>query len=198
MKEILMAFYPKWCEKIAMGLKTWEIRKMLPKLKPPFKVYMYMTAGYACYPVMIDGESYNLSNCGGMSVMGEFICDKIVKILNLDTRFMAENKDEALTNSIAIGSCLDYNDMREYLKNKDGYALHISNLVIYSKTKSLREFKIKCKEYDSENPNCEDCEYFIDNNSYERNESDCACNGLKPITRPPQFLYYVEALGVQI
>lgn len=37
-------------------------------------------------------------------------------------------------------SCLSYNQLVDYLKNNDGYAIHIKNLKIYDKPKKLREY----------------------------------------------------------
>ena len=43
MKSVLMSIRPEWCEKIANGKKTIEVRKTRPKLETPFKVYIYCT-----------------------------------------------------------------------------------------------------------------------------------------------------------
>ncbi len=42
-KAVLISINPKWCELIARGEKTVEIRKTKPKLNTPFKVYIYCT-----------------------------------------------------------------------------------------------------------------------------------------------------------
>lgn len=42
-KAVLISIQPKWCELIANGEKTIEVRKTKPKLKPPFKCYIYCT-----------------------------------------------------------------------------------------------------------------------------------------------------------
>ena len=44
MKSVLISINPKWCEKIASGEKTIEVRKTAPK-EVPFKCYIYMTQG---------------------------------------------------------------------------------------------------------------------------------------------------------
>ena len=44
MKSVLISIRPQWCEKIASGEKTIEVRKTAPK-KVPFKCYIYMTQG---------------------------------------------------------------------------------------------------------------------------------------------------------
>ena len=43
MKSVLISIQPKWCERIADGSKTIEVRKTKPKLDTPFKVYIYCT-----------------------------------------------------------------------------------------------------------------------------------------------------------
>lgn len=43
MKSVLIAIRPKWCEKIASGKKTIEVRKSRPKIEMPFKCYIYRT-----------------------------------------------------------------------------------------------------------------------------------------------------------
>ena len=39
----MMSIQPKWCELIANGKKTIEVRKTRPKLETPFKCYIYCT-----------------------------------------------------------------------------------------------------------------------------------------------------------
>jgi len=43
MKSVLISIQPKWCELIASGKKTVEVRKTKPKLQTPFKCYIYCT-----------------------------------------------------------------------------------------------------------------------------------------------------------
>lgn len=42
-KAVLLSIRPKWCEKIVNGEKTIEVRKARPKMKTPFKCYIYCT-----------------------------------------------------------------------------------------------------------------------------------------------------------
>ena len=42
-KAVMLSIRPKWCEKIASGKKTIEVRKTRPKLETPFKCYIYCT-----------------------------------------------------------------------------------------------------------------------------------------------------------
>lgn len=43
MKSVLISIQPKWCELIANGRKTIEIRKTRPNIETPFKCYIYCT-----------------------------------------------------------------------------------------------------------------------------------------------------------
>ncbi len=42
-KAVMLSIQPKWCELIASGKKTIEVRKTRPKLETPFKCYIYAT-----------------------------------------------------------------------------------------------------------------------------------------------------------
>lgn len=125
MKAILMSIKPKWCEKIFNGEKTVEVRKTAPKLKPPFKVYVYESIG--------QGE-------GAGAVVGEFVCDEKHDIQFTGASYMINN-DISLTNGIARQSCLWFDDMFSYLGVKGGAALHIVNPKRYDTPKELSEFR---------------------------------------------------------
>nr|DAI55244.1 MAG TPA: helix-turn-helix domain-containing protein [Caudoviricetes sp.] len=45
MKAVLISIQPKWCELIASGKKTIEVRKTRPKIDTPFKCYIYCSGG---------------------------------------------------------------------------------------------------------------------------------------------------------
>ncbi len=132
MKAVLLSTRPKWCELIASGKKTVEIRKTRPKLNPPFKVYIYQT----------KHREHNGPTYSDGKVIGEFVCDDITKIINCGTRFSVDGRSECELNTIARFSCLDFYDMRSYFgTSKDGYAWHISDLVIYKKPRPLSDFR---------------------------------------------------------
>lgn len=40
MKSVMLSIRPTWCEEIASGEKTIEVRKTKPKLETPFKCYI--------------------------------------------------------------------------------------------------------------------------------------------------------------
>ena len=43
MKSVLISIKPKWCELIASGKKTIEVRMTRPKQDTPFPCYIYET-----------------------------------------------------------------------------------------------------------------------------------------------------------
>ena len=180
MKSVLISIRPQWCEKIASGKKTIEVRKSAPK-EVPFKCYIYMTQGtYKNLGLYSEGIYQNR-----MKVIGEFICDKVYSIKNRGFCFSVATEGESITDEIARQSCLDYDDMISYLGNKDGYGLHITDLKIYDKPKELCEFGRKC-DYVNE-IHCRDCLILGDWDS-------CCGVMCKPLTRPPQSWQYVEEL----
>lgn len=168
MKAVLISIQPKWCELIARGMlivacgnKTVEVRKTHPQVDTPFKCFIYCTKGGAgllqtvYVPMHVVGRGYNniklacykdynhvkdMHDCVNGKVIGEFICDKIYEIRNLGSRFMIGD-DIALTNRIAKESCLQFDEMKKYLRDKDGYAWHITDLKIYDTPKELCEFR---------------------------------------------------------
>ena len=175
MKSILLSIKPKYAELIARGEKTIEVRKTAPK-EVPFKCYIYMTQGtYKDLGLYSEGIYQNR-----MKVIGEFICDKVYSIKNRGFCFSVVTEGESITNEIARQSCLDYYDMVNYLGNKDGYGLHITDLKIYDKPKQLREFCIPCKT------NCEDCKKPLFYDCWKEKGK------IKVVTRPPQSYMFVE------
>ena len=135
------------CKKIADGDCTALVRKTRPNRETPFKCYLYCTNGPGTLFTAYDGLHYNTDSIGKSDlacingkIIGEFVCDKIYLVDNQGGRFVAANEPESVTNDLARQSCLTYNDMANYLGNRDGYAWHISNLVIYDKPKSLEMY----------------------------------------------------------
>lgn len=163
MKSVLISIQPKWCELIASGKKTVEVRKSKPKIETPFKVYIYQT----------KHREHNGPTYSDGKVIGEFVCDDITKITNLFTHFCVEGRSECELHTIARASCLDYMDMLGYLgTDDDGYAWHISDLKIYDNPKKLSEF---CSY---------DARVYIDENGFPM--------PTHAITRPPQSWCYVK------
>lgn len=60
MKSVLISIRPKWCELIASGKKTIEVRKTAPKLPTPFKCYIYETKARTGTPTFVDEDGHVL------------------------------------------------------------------------------------------------------------------------------------------
>ena len=123
MKSVMISIHPKWCELIANGKKTVEVRKTKPKIETPFRCFIYETKGKIPVSKSLD------KICGGI-VIGEFVCDKILSIWS---RYAGTDGDD----------CLSFDEREAYLGAKMGYGWHISDLQIYDKPKELSEFGLK-------------------------------------------------------
>lgn len=176
-KAVMISIRPKWCEKIARGEKTIEVRKTRPKLETPFKCYIYRTK--ETVPHIINDKWVQMK-VGG-TVIGEFTCDCIYE---LETKapggsYYVKGESQPTTNDVARQSCLTLRDMHEYLKAAKGYGWHISDLVIYDELKDLGEFKGPCKV----ESDCCACPHY--------NYIKMDCDG-RTIKRPFQSWGYVE------
>lgn len=195
MKSVLISVQPKWCELIASGKKTVEVRKTRPKIATPFKSYIYATNPKKWFRFSSFGyasdESLWLSNgkvkmCDGFEfwagdtehqnlngkVIGEFVCDRITEY-----ECSSDGFGELATT---CETCLTYDEIINYCNGNDLYGWHISDLVIYNEPRELSEFKRACPEYVY---GCAMCRH-----------SDYTGMKCKPITRPPQSWCYVDAL----
>ena len=147
-KAVLISIRPQWCEKIASGEKTIEVRKTRPKLKTPFKCYIYCTLqgcnDFFRVDLVGDVAKWNRGKWADRKgkVIGEFTCDRIYE---LETKahggsYYVKNEDQPTTNFIARQSCLDLKDMHDYLRAQKGYGWHIADLRIYDVPRELCEF----------------------------------------------------------
>ena len=187
MKAVLMSIQPKWCELIASGKKTVEVRKTKPKLETPFKVYIYCTQGKFADLGIIGQEMYE-KRC---KVIGEFVCDKVVKFEN-------SLYDEALQETVAR-SCVPMYDLLVYIGKQDyGYGWHITDLVIYDKPRGLGEFIVPSKIGCCNEGKCRGCKYLDRGNGFNI-EDDCnaefSTDEYKPLRRPPQSWCYCEEVN---
>jgi len=197
-KSVLISIPPKWCELIASGKKTVEVRKTKPKIDVPFKCYIYCTKDSklqfwkAKSYSYADERSHNaFDKCANGKVIGEFVCDKIEDF----SKFPYEL--DALYRHIKLNTCItEYSFISQYLNDtKCGYGWHISNLKIYDKPKELSEFFSECNEFDLDKKEV-----------YEAHCTDCGNkNGIPPceyinqkwyisLKRPPKSWCYVEEL----
>lgn len=177
-KAVLISIRPKWCEKIADGGKTIEVRRTRPKLETPFKVYIYCTAGNLQYETQ-NGMFCRMS--GGREVIGEFICDKIYEVAPRWKEYIVLGENKGTTNEIARASCLSFDNMKAYLGEANGYGWHISKLEIYDHPKKLEDFNGLCRM----KVPCDRCPYY----NYQL--SKC---GYRQVRRAPQSWQYVEEL----
>lgn len=141
MKSVLISIQPKYCELIANGKKTIEVRKSRPKIETPFKCYIYCTIGNG-----VKGDYLVPSNIQCGKVIGDFVCDKIEELheyeLSPSKKFYEFEKSRL--DLFLKESCLSYNEVCDYRKNlpyyKPLYGWHISDLKIYDKPKELGNF----------------------------------------------------------
>jgi len=148
MKSVLISIKPKWCELIANGKKTVEVRKTRPKCAVPFKCYIYCTKdkGISFWTgkryAYADDRSHNLFDvCGNGKVIGEFVC-KNMTCMQADIDSQGE-KHLYNTAFIENQMCLTDEELFNYIydgKRNIGWAWHISDLVIYDKPKELSDF----------------------------------------------------------
>lgn len=194
MKAVMISIRPEWCEKIALGFKTIEVRKSKPKLETPFKCYIYCTKdkyGHLyrndignCREEMpllyIKHNATSLvTKCyiNGM-VIGEFVCDAAFPI-----HVFGNNSIRNWNFYNLADACIPYDDLAAYIgPDKTGYGWHISDLVIYDNPKELSEFYIwkKCNSCRKSGYESTACGY----------DEDCKVPAI--ITSPPQSWCYVE------
>lgn len=133
MKFVLISINPKWCELIASGKKTVEVRKTRPKSEAPFKCYIYCTKDNSFAEKTLRGFDdkgkaiYYKANKG--KVIGEFVCDRIITA-----------PVGSYCRIPISASQVDVFDLLEYADEKTIYGWHISDLVIYDKPRELSEF----------------------------------------------------------
>lgn len=180
MKAVLISIQPKWCELIASGKKTIEVRKTRPKIETPFKCYIYMTATkercrFWEYITAYQNSKGEILD-GSQKVIGEFVCRGIMRPNNNLSRMAKE-------------SLLTEKELFEYSNGKELFGWRISDLKIYDKPKKLGEFYKKCKLDPDE---CGNCNFHgLIRKRYEI-IGHCFADGKKKITRPPQSWCYVE------
>lgn len=198
MKAVLISIQPKWCELIASGKKTIEVRKTRPKLETPFKCYIYCTKSKEImFNVFLNEPEKEVEYLSG-KVIGEFVCDSIRKggADNFIQAYYHNNPDE---------TCLTDQELVLYATiGKSLYFWHISDLKIYDKPKELGEFCVR-----NNHPNCDQCAHipvgmhpqeFVWHNDFCGEcsrlsyKSMWATHFRKRLARPPQSWCYVEEL----
>ena len=204
MKSVLISIHPKWCDLIASGKKTIEVRKTRPKIETPFKCYIYETKARSDMPTFVDEDGHVLYTGRGQ-VIGEFACDCMTPLYNVctdDWRLLHGGLHEIEKQLVGM-ACLTEGELHEYASGRYCFAWHISDLKIYDKPRELGEFAVADKEA------IQQCEYreqsyyaftdtgYIKNGFYCKKKDDW-CFGeckRKALTRPPQSWCYVEELS---
>lgn len=184
-KAVLISIRPKWCELIASGKKTIEVRKTAPKIAP-FKCYIYCTkegrgVGEIPYRHFYQSEDGPKHFLGG-TVIGEFVCDSFFPLSFYASDASFFDTEPPLP---VPGTCLTDKEIAEYLGNgKNGYGWHISDLLIYDVPKKLKEFEVFRTEHVTRKAYFQEgvCDEIVH------------VRTLVPLERPPQSWCYVEEL----
>lgn len=193
-KAILIPANPFQCLNIESKKQSIIVTKTKPKLKLPYKEYIYCTnrRPYLVYGDVFRGNwETEFTALSGYSrekaekiwdvfngnVIGEFWCDTIIT----DKTF----GHDALFNKAA---CMTDAEVAAYCVNNEMYGFHISNLEIYDCPKSLSVFKKPCDK------NCSKCDYLDTQEigAYENTREIKTC--LNIITKAPSSWCYVEEL----
>jgi len=153
-KVIVLSVRPQWLVKIINGEKTIEIRKSIPKnIELPCEVYLlcskaepYLTKIYGEY--LLTKYTCDKSPDGNVEMMNgkivaKFTLNKMNRIwqrqmLYDDFEHFYSTDDERISEK----ACMTDDDIEKYFGgyNKNGYAWHIDDLVIFDKPMELREF----------------------------------------------------------
>lgn len=187
-KAVLISIRPEWCQKIASGEKTIEVRKTRPKLQTPFKCYIYCTRDKHL-AFMQNQTGTNLIACmdvetaipvggfvGNEKVIGEFVCRGFIPFCKARPCFVMEAPEE-----IERMACLTRKEIWKYAPEGNPIGWRISDLLIYDTPRELGELRRAC-------PNswyCESCAM------YRENDGTCGNESLQ-IKRAPQSWCYVE------
>ena len=196
MKAVMISIRPEWCEKIASGKKTIEVRKTKPKLETPFKCYVYCSKarnealwryqGEYFYDTQFPKERPNKANG---KVIGEFVCNFMHVFPWRQNEFPFQDSGEYIISSNELKeSCLTYSDFENYgvdgMEFRTLYGWHISELKIYDKPKNISEFMKPCIHGDK------DISCFLCDRSGYRQDMNIDC--FNYCYKPPQSWCYVE------
>ena len=211
MKAVLLSIQPEWCKKILSGEKTVEVRRTCPVHGTPFKVYIYCTlAGSDSLFMDVLNRDVAAWNRGGWPekrgrVIGEFTCKKITGLTHVGETgnwepaslyVMAPGLYYKPADELLKAACMSKETVEKYLKGRDGYGWHISDLKIYDKPLPLSNFipncrhlevEAGCRAYREHGWSCPDQRYDL-NPDGSVNMAICQ----RSVKRPPQSWCYVE------
>lgn len=182
MEAILISIKHKWCELIFSGEKTVEVRKIAPKLKPPFKAYVYETKDATEAP-WVDEDGHFIWKG---QVVGEFVCDKVEE----NTPYYSQMFEAFIYPCFECGNdCLSLEELQKYGNGDTLRGLHITEPKRYDTPKELWEFTPWCEKsrivYDNLELCC-DCPKAV----FDEDGAWLGCR----VTRAPQSWMYVEEI----
>lgn len=152
---IIIALSPNDIGKILSGHMKSVIFKKIPKLSPPYKVYIYCTkdkhktlwecTGPNSYRYT-DERSHNLFDRSlNGTVIGEFICNSIDEIsINIvhDDKFLMDKTSFENMNR----ACLTPEQLHDLIRDKFAGAWRLSELKEYKPAKQLSDFTYKIND----------------------------------------------------
>lgn len=194
---VLISIKPEWVKEILKGNKWIEVRKNFPKLKPPFKVYIYCTKNYHqidCIRIFnghvefYEPEKVNIGTPINGKVVAEFICTEIIPFEKDD---YAGNCYDISDDDFEATSITLMDDFWEYGKGKILYGWRINDLKIYDKPIPVTKFKqtklVRGYHKKPCDPNKQiDIEWILNGKRLEVNH----------LTRAPQSWCYVDNVRV--
>lgn len=162
---VLLSIKPRFCELIASGIKTIELRKSKPIIDTPFKCYIYCCKPKKIlryvwtkedYKGYLDEEIYNkipdnqktfckipdgsspfCSRTYSGKVIGEFVCD------NISVYPYFDNSGYSVSYRMIQKMCLNLSEFEDYGNCKKLYGWHISDIIIYDNPKELSDLGMK-------------------------------------------------------
>ena len=143
MRCVLLSIRPRHFKKIGIREKKVEVRKVWPKIDPPFRCLIYCTkeeallySEYCGFALADPMQDFVASG----NVVAEFICSQICAVLMHPAVFAGH----PLFYQAAIDdACLTREEIEKYSGGKDVAGLVISDLKLYDRPKKLCEFKLK-------------------------------------------------------
>jgi predicted transcriptional regulator len=209
MKSILISIKPKYVVKILNGIKKIEVRKGTALYKATKKLidengfadfYVYCTKEEDItrigrlggdefilerYPLTeVQHKSINSNYSAKGKVIFKFRCYKVEEIKPFEEYDSPMGLAYKLTEEKII-TCqkaqLTYDEYNRYLKGKNGYAIHISDLEIFDRPRELCEFHTNVKKEPPEELLCPECGKPMEYYEY------------KYLTKAPKSWCYVES-----
>lgn len=181
--KVLASLKPYYYYLIGEKIKTLEIRKSDLKNLPQ-DVLFYMSKDEKSFEkIPKEFQEKYRKHFGKVGI--EFICDKSICLDYYPQDYTG--MPGKFSEMICKESCLSYNEIMAYKKEKLAYGWQISNLKVYGEPKELSEFYRPC----SYKGICYSCNRFRPNGTPNDKPNDF-CDGA--ITRPPQSWQFVEEL----